>query len=98
MASSGKDSGKTTRDRVQEIADTVRLDSNGCPVLKVEVRYYDGGHLFLRGYAEDGSVASAIGCRDLAEAVVLAGDAVRRANGKARRLMQARGRRGDSVG
>ena len=78
---------KSTRDRVQEIADTVRLDRNGCPVLDIEVRFYEGGHLFLRGYNEDGTVASAIGCRDLAEAVVLAGDAVRRANGKARRLL-----------
>jgi hypothetical protein len=32
-------------------------------------------------------VASAIGCRDIAEAVVLAGDAVRRANGKAKKLL-----------
>jgi hypothetical protein len=72
---------------VQEIAETVRLDSNGCPVLNLELRYYEGGHLFLRGYDEHGKVASAIGCRDLAEAVVLAGDAVRRANGKARKLL-----------
>jgi hypothetical protein len=81
------ENGKSTRDRVQEIAETVRLDSNGCPVLSLELRYYDGGHLFLRGYDENGKVASAIGCRDLAEAVVLAGDAVRRANGKARKLL-----------
>ncbi len=81
------ENGKSTRDRVQEIAETVRLDSNGCPVLKLELRYYEGGHLFLRGYDEHGKVASAIGCRDLAEAVVLAGDAVRRANGKARKLL-----------
>lgn len=79
---------KSTRDRVQEIADTVRLDDNGTPVLNVEVRYY-GKHLFVRGYNEHGSVASAIGCRDLAEAVVLAGDAVRRANGKAMKLIAA---------
>jgi hypothetical protein len=78
---------KSTRDRVQEIADTVRLDENDCPVLNIEVRYYEGGHLFLRGYDEDGTVASAIGCRDLAEAVVLAGDVVRRANGKAKKLL-----------
>lgn len=77
---------KSTRDRVQEIAETVRLDSNGCPVLTIEVRYYEGGHLFLRGYQDDGTVATAIGCRDLAEAVVLAGDVVRRANGKAKKL------------
>jgi hypothetical protein len=77
---------KSTRDRVQEIADTVRLDENDTPVLKIEVRYYEGGHLFLRGY-EDGKVASAIACRDLAEAVVLIGDVVRRANGKARKLL-----------
>jgi len=80
---------KSTRDRVQEIADTVRLDRNDCPVLDIEVRFYEGGHLFLRGYNEDGTVASAIGCRDLAEAVVLAGDAVRRANGKAKRLLSS---------
>ncbi len=80
---------RSTRDRVQEIADTVRLDPNDTPVLNIEVRYYDGGHLFLRGYDEDGKVASAIACRDLAEAVVLAGDVVRRANGKAKKLMIA---------
>jgi hypothetical protein len=76
---------KSTRDRVQEIADTVGLDENNTPVLNIEVRYYEG-HLFLRGYA-NGKVASAIGCRDLAEAVVLTGDVVRRANGKAKKLM-----------
>ena len=81
------DNGKSTRDRVQEIADTVRLDDNGCPVLNIELRFYDDGHLFMRGRKEDGAVATAIGCRDLAEAVVLAGDAVRRANGKAKRLL-----------
>jgi hypothetical protein len=80
-------SARSTRDRVQEIADTVRLDANDTPVLNIEVRYYSGGHLFLRGYGEDGKVASAIACRDLAEAVVLAGDAVRRANGKAKKLL-----------
>jgi len=78
---------KSTRDRVQEIAETIRLDANDCPVLNIEVRYYAGGHLFLRGYNEDGTVASAIGCRDLAEAVVLTGDVVRRANGKAKKLL-----------
>lgn len=78
---------KSKRDRLQEIADTVRLDENNTPVLTIEVRYYDGGHLFLRGY-EDDKVASALACRDLAEAVVLAGDAVRRANGKAKKLMR----------
>lgn len=78
---------KSTRDRVQEIADTVRMDDNGTPVLNVEIRYYRAGHLFLRGYNEDGTVASAIGCRDLAEAVVLTGDAVRRARGKAMKLL-----------
>lgn len=79
--------GKSTRDRVQEIAETVRLDTNDCPVLNIEIRYYGGGHLFLRGYNEDGTVASAIGCRDLAEAVILAGDVVRRASGKAKKLV-----------
>jgi hypothetical protein len=82
---------KSTRDRVQEIADTVRLDKNGRPILNLELRYYEAGHLFLRGYDEDGSVATAIGCRDLAEAVVLAGDAVRRANGKAKKLLAQSG-------
>ena len=78
---------KSTRDRVQEIADTVRLDENDTPVLMLEIRYYEGGHLFLRGRKESGGVAAAIGCKDLAEAVVLSGDAVRRANGKARKLL-----------
>jgi hypothetical protein len=82
--------GKSTRDRVQAIADTVRMDHNGCPVLNIEVRYYDRGHLFIRGYDEDDTVASVIGCRDLAEAVVLAGDAVRRANGKAKKLLASK--------
>ena len=81
----------STRDRVQEIADTVRMDENGRPILNLEVRYYEQGHLFLRGYDEDGSVATAIGCRDLAEAVVLAGDAVRRANAKAKKLLAKSG-------
>lgn len=82
---------KSTRDRVQAIADTVRLDANDTPVLTLEVRYYPqtGGHLYLRGYNEDGTVAEAIAARDLAEAVVLAGDAVRRANGKAKRVLAA---------
>jgi len=78
---------QSTRDRVQEIAETVRLDENGTAVLTLEIRFYEKGHLFLRGYKEDGSVANAIGCRDLAEAVVLSGDAVRRANGKAKKLL-----------
>lgn len=87
MGSTPPKDSKSTRDRVQQIADTVALDENGTPVLNVEVRFYKGGHLFLRGYGEDGTVASAIGCRDLAEAVVLTGDAVRRARAKAMRLL-----------
>lgn len=82
----GENQKKSTHVRLQEIADTVELDDNGTPVLTIEVRYYDGGHLFLRGYA-DGKVARAVACRDLAHAVVLAGDAVRRANGKAKKLI-----------
>jgi len=84
-----KNDKKSTRDRVQIIADTVRVDKNNTPVLNVEVRYYAGGHLFLRGYNEDGTVAGAIACRDLAEAVVLTGDIARRANAKAMRQLKA---------
>ncbi len=79
--------GKSTRDRVQAIADTVRRDENDTPVLNIEVRFYEAGHLFIRGYEEDGSVACAIGCRNLAEAVVLTGDITRRANAKAMKLL-----------
>jgi hypothetical protein len=78
---------KSTLVRVREIADTVRLDDNDTPVLDIQVRYYEGGHLFLRGHAEDGSVAAAVGCNDIAEAIVLTGDIVRRANGKAKKLI-----------
>lgn len=78
---------KSTLERVREIANTVRLDKNDTPVLNIEVRYYDGGHLFLRGYDEDGSVAAPIGCNDIAEAIVLTGDIVRRANGPAKKLL-----------
>jgi len=78
---------RSTLARVREIANTVRLDENDTPVLKIEVRYYRGGHLFLRGYAEDGSVAAPIGCNNLAEAVVLTGDIVRRAGGPAKKLL-----------
>jgi hypothetical protein len=55
-------------------------------VLVIEVRYYDGGHRFFRGYNEHGMVAAAIVCCDLAEAVVLAGDSVRRGNGETTNL------------
>lgn len=78
---------KSTRDRVQEIAETVRLDDNGTPVLRIEIRFYRDRHLFLRGYTADDRVASALGCNDLAEAIVHVGDIVRRANGKAKKLL-----------
>lgn len=81
------ENGKSTRDRVQQIADTVRRDENDCPVLNIEVRFYGDGHLFIRGHEEDGTVATAIGCRNLAEAVVLTGDITRRANAKATKLI-----------
>jgi hypothetical protein len=81
------ENGKSTRDRVQAIAETVHRDENDCPVLNIEVRFYEGGHLFIRGYKQDGTVATAIGCRNLAEAVVLTGDITRRANAKAMKLL-----------
>lgn len=55
------ENGKSTRDCVQEIADTVRLDHNGCPVLNLEVRYYEGRPPVPPGLREDGTVATAIG-------------------------------------
>jgi len=78
---------KSTLDRVRDIANTIRLDDNGTPVLRIEVRYYDGGHLFIRGRDPDGSVVSPIACNDLAEAIVLTGDIVRRGRGPARKLL-----------
>jgi len=82
------------RDRVREVANTVALDDNGTPVLTLEVRYYEAGHLFLSGYDEAGRVALVVACRDLAEAVVLSCDVVRRGRAKARRLMEQQRRYG----
>ena len=77
--------GKSVPERTQEIAEAVHRDENDCPVLNLQVRYYDK-HLFLRSYHEDGTVAQALGCRNLAEAIVLGGDAIRRAAPRAKQL------------